>query len=130
AANGLDYVFDYEPRPLLDGERTKQLNAVAAILDTLTGEYDGHCLPALQLSMYGTDILRYLTPETAGTEYTEATDEPPKDLAPGRHAFVISPARLDEFHELVHWLPDGELRQYINPRTEDPLVYLYLIDVK
>jgi len=129
-ANGVVYVFDYVPRPLLYGERTKQLNDVAAILDTLNGEYEVHTLSSLHLSMYGTDILRYLTPENAGTEYTEATDEPPKDLAPGRHAFVISPARLDEFHELVHWLPDGELRQYINPRTEDPLVYLYLIDVK
>lgn len=128
-ANFIVYVFDYLPRPLLYGERTTQLNDIAAILDTFDGRYEVHTLSALDLSMSGTDILRYLTPENAGVEYTGSGDDPPDGLAPGPHAFVIAPARLQEFHRLAVWLPGGQLRQYINPRTGRPLVYVYLVEV-
>lgn len=128
-ANLVVYVFDYLPRPLLYGERTAQLNDIAAILDSFDGRYEVHTLSSVDLSMTGTDIIRYLTPENAGVEYTGSVDEPPQGLAPGPHAFVVAPARLDEFHRLAAWLPDGQLHQYINPRTEQPLVYIYLVEV-
>lgn len=128
-ANLVVYVFDYLPRPLLYGERTAQLNDIAAILDSFDGRYEVHTLSSVDLSMTGTDIIRYLTPENAGVEYTGSADEPPQGLAPGPHAFVVAPARLEDFHRLAAWLPGGQLRQYINPRTEQPLVYIYLVGV-
>src|SRR5690606_652863 len=82
AANLVVYVFDYVPRPLLYGERTRQLNEVAAILDTFDGRYQVHTFSSLELSMDGTDIIRYLTPENAGVEYTETVAELPGTLMP------------------------------------------------
>lgn len=129
AANLVVYVFDYLPRPLLYGERTRQLNEVAAILDTFDGKYQVHTFSSDELSMSGTDIIRYLTPENAGVEYTGAVAELPGKLAPGEHAFVIAPGRLEEVADLPTWVPGGELHQYINPRTDRPLVYIYLVTV-
>lgn len=122
------YVVDYLPRPLLYGERTAQLNEIAAILAGLNGKYQVHTFSSQDLDMSGTDIIRYLTPENAGVEYTGAIDDLPGGLEHGAHAFVIAPARLEEVSPIAQWLPGGLLRQYINPRTERPLVYLYLVE--
>ncbi|MCC6800481.1 MAG: hypothetical protein IT325_10200, partial [Anaerolineae bacterium] len=123
------YVIDYLPRPLLYGERTVQLNEIAAILAALGGEYQVHTFSAQDLDMDGTDIIRYLTPENAGVEYTGAMEALPGSLDPGAHAFVIAPARLEEVSSIAQWLPGGQLRQYINARTERPLVYLYIVEL-
>lgn len=128
-ANLAVYVVDYLPRPLLYGERTAQLNEVAAILAALDGEYQVHTFSSQDLDMHGTDIIRYLTPENAGVEYTGAMDALPGSLEHGAHAFVIAPARLEEASPIAQWLPGGQLRQYINPRTGRPLVYLYLVEM-
>lgn len=124
------YVVDYLPRPLLYGERTVQLNEIAAIMAAFDGAYSVHTFSAEDLSLSGTDIIRYQTPENAGVEYTGAVESLPGALQRGWHAFVIAPARLDEVSALGLWLPGGEAREYLNPRTGRPLVYVYVVEIR
>lgn len=129
AANLGFYVFDYVPRKLWYGERTVRLNEVAQIAATFNGAYQVHTLSSENLDLNSTDLLRYLTSENAGVEYTGEVDHLPAGLEPGWHAFVVAPERLADLYRLTARIPGGELRQYANPRTYEPLVYTYVVRI-
>jgi len=81
--------------------------------------------------MNGTDLIRYLTPENAGTEFSADLGQWRECLSAGPTAFVIAPSRLDEVAgRLTFQFPGGELRQYQNERTGEPLVYIYFADIR
>jgi 4-amino-4-deoxy-L-arabinose transferase-like glycosyltransferase len=125
------YIVDYLPQKLVYGEPTVQLNEVVSILDTLEGQYTVWYFSSLYLDMSGSDLLPYLTPENDGEEYRGEIAKWYEVIDPGPTAFVIVPGRYDEvIGELRMVLPGGELREYTNPRTSKPLVYLYLVNVR
>lgn len=129
AANLGFYVVDYVPRRLWYGERTVRLNEVVQIAATFNGAYRVHTLSSENLDMNSTDLLRYLTAENAGVEYTGEVDHLPAGLDPGWHAFVVAPERLADLYRLTARIPGGELRQYASPRTYEPLVYTYVVRI-
>lgn len=129
AANLGFYIFDYVPRKLWYGERTVRLNEVVQIAATFNGAYRVHTLSSENLDMNSTDLLRYLTAQNAGVEYTGEVDHLPVGLDPGWHAFVVAPERLADLYRLTARIPGGELRQYANPRTYEPLVYTYVVQI-
>lgn len=134
-ANGRSFIFDYLPateqRHLLYGETTLELNEIVDILRSFQGQYEVRRFSSLDLDMNGTDLLRYLAPENAGTELS--ADDPAqwqRELTPGPYAFVITPGRFDAVgEELVRRFPYGEMRQYTNRRTLKPLIYVYYTHV-
>ncbi|MBP8973759.1 MAG: glycosyltransferase family 39 protein, partial [Anaerolineae bacterium] len=131
-ANQLSFSYGYLPKTpeILYGEATRQLNDAVEILDTFEGRYAVWHFSTLELDLNGTSLLRYLTPENAGREYTEDLRRWRDVLAPGPTAFVIASGRLnDVIYLLMNLFPGGELRQYDNERTGTPLLYVYFADV-
>jgi len=131
-ADERSYVADYLPKTpkLLYGETTVELNEIADILDSFNGMYKVVRFSSLDLDMNGTDLLRYRTPGNVGIEYESSISRWDEVLSPGQHAFVIAPGRFDEVAEqLLNEFPDGVLREYINVRTQQPLVYIYFATV-
>ncbi|HVO71872.1 MAG TPA: glycosyltransferase family 39 protein, partial [Aggregatilineaceae bacterium] len=131
-ANERSYALDYLPKTprLLYGEATVELNEVADILVSLHGQYRVAPFSSLRLDMDGTDLLRYRTPKNVGIEYHKSLSRWSEVLSPGPYAFVIAPDRVDEVAaQLVYQFPDGQLREYTNERTHQPLVYVYFAAV-
>jgi 4-amino-4-deoxy-L-arabinose transferase-like glycosyltransferase len=131
-ANERSYALDYLPKTpeLLYGETTIELNEVADILDSFHGQYKVARFSSLRLDMNGTDLLRYRTPKNVGIEYDRSLSRWDEVLSPGRYAFVIAPERLSEVaHQLLYEFPGGQLREYINKRTQSALVYIYFATV-
>lgn len=131
-ANQLSFSYGYLPKTpdILYGEATRQLNDVVEILDTFEGRYAVWRFSSLELDLNGTSLLRYLTPENAGKEYTGDLRRWRDVLAPGPTAFVIASGRLDDvMPTLTSLFPDGELRQYDNGRNGAPLLSVYFADI-
>ncbi len=131
-ANQLSFSFGYLPKTpeILYGEATRQLNDAVKILDTFEGRYAVWRFSSLELDLNGTSLLRYLTPENAGKEYTSDLRRWRDVLAPGPTAFVITSGRLDEVISTLESLfPGGELHEYGNKRTGAPLLYVYFADI-
>ena len=131
-ANQLSFSFGYLPKTpeILYGEATRQLNDAVKILDTFEGRYAVWRFSSLELDLNGTSLLRYLTPENAGKEYTSDLRRWRDVLAPGPTAFVITSGRLDEVISTLESLfPGGELHEYDNKRTGAPLLYVYFADI-
>jgi hypothetical protein len=114
------YIFDYLPKKLIYGERTAQMNEVATILDTLDGQYNVLFLSSQALDMGHTSILPYLSPENRGVEYHNQPIEPGQN-----YAFFIAPQRANEIPDILSKMTGGELREYFDERTGEPLVYVY-----
>jgi hypothetical protein len=131
-ANERSYVIDYLPQTprLLYGETTVELNELADILDSFNGQYRVVRFSSLDFDMNGTDLLRYRTPKNVGIEYEGSIFRWHEVLSAGQYAFVIAPGRFDEVAEqLLDQFPDGMLREYLNERTQQPLVYIYFAAV-
>jgi 4-amino-4-deoxy-L-arabinose transferase-like glycosyltransferase len=131
-ADARSYVVDYLPKTnrLLYGETTVELNEIADVLNSLDEQYHVVRFSSLDLDMNGTDLLRYRAPENVGIEYQGSLSRWYELLSPGQYAFVIAPGRFDEVaDQLLNLFPDGVLREYLNQRTQDPLVYIYFAAV-
>ena len=127
------YVWDYVPQTgtLLYGETTRELNDVVRIVNSFDVEYTVWYFSSLPLDMIGTDVLRYLLDERQGREFRGEIDEWYKYVDSGAHLFLIAPTRYNEVvGKLMHFLPGGELYEYINQRTGDTLVYAYAVRVE
>jgi len=126
------YVMDYWPKThrLLYGESTVELNEIADILESLKQRYSVVRFSSLDLDMNGTDLLRYRTPKNVGVEFEGSLSRWYEILSPGQYAFVIAPGRFDEVaDQLLNLFPEGVLREYLNQRTQEPLVYIYFAEV-
>ncbi|MBN1201359.1 MAG: glycosyltransferase family 39 protein [Anaerolineae bacterium] len=125
------YIVDYLPQKLVYGEPTVQLNEVADLLGTFGGRYEVWYLSSPDLDMGQTNLLPYQSPDNAGREYMGDVDLLRETLTThGAHAFLIAPDRFEDVIEaLLSEAPDGTLREYTNPRTGAPLVYVYFVDI-
>ncbi len=124
------YVFDYLPQKLIYGEPTVRLNEVVDIVRSFDERYRVRYFSSLELDMSGTDIGRYLLGDRQGTEFSAEIERWREVLEPGAYAFVIAPERFNDVGgKLLFQMPGGELREYINPRTGEPLVFVYFVTV-
>ncbi len=131
-ANARSYVFDYLPKTpkLLFGETTVRLNEVADILNSFGGRYEVRFFSSLPLDLTGTDLLRYRAPKNDGPAFDGDLALWYEVLEPGEYAFVIAPSRFDEVAgSLLFYLPNGQLREYVDERTGGPLIYVYFTTV-
>lgn len=125
------YITGYLPKKLVYGERTIQMNEVGDILNSFEGQYTVWYFSTLELDMHGTDILPFISPRNDGVEYDSDIAFWQSTLEPGRHAFLVAPSRSHEVLILLEtYLPDGSVREYLNPRTGEPLVYVYLVELE
>lgn len=124
------YVFDYLPQKLLYGEATVQLNEVVDILEEVDEVYQVWYFSSLSLDVTGSDIARYRLGERRGTEFSWEIARWHEVVPPGAHAFVIAPDRYEAIGgTLVYEIPGGEMREYFNMRTGQPLVFIYFATV-
>ncbi|NDJ77133.1 MAG: hypothetical protein GYB65_12835 [Chloroflexi bacterium] len=125
------YIVDYVPQTdtLLYGEATVQLNDVVEIVDSLEEPTKVWYFSSLELDLFGTDLLDYRVPQVEGEEYRAELSAWEEVLWPGRNALVIAPARYAELRVALHQtFPEAILREYTNERTQEPLVFVLLIE--
>lgn len=133
AANLYSYTFGYMPKTgtLLYGHRTQVLNKVVRVLDGFQGRYTVVRFSSQALDMNGSDLIRYLTPDNAGTEYRHDLTAWREHLGTGPHAFVVAPDRFSEIvPELEALFPDGTLHTFSDPGADAVLIHVYMADIQ